>query len=38
MVGQKSQEGVDMITLGQKIKQLRDEKGLSQSELEKKAV
>jgi transcriptional regulator with XRE-family HTH domain len=37
MVGQKSQEGADMITLGQKIKQLRDEKGLSQSELERKS-
>jgi transcriptional regulator with XRE-family HTH domain len=37
MVGQKSQEGADMITLGQKIKQLRDEKGLSQNELEKRS-
>ena len=37
MVGQKSQEGADMITLGQKIKQLRDEKGLSQNDLEKKS-
>jgi transcriptional regulator with XRE-family HTH domain len=37
MMGQKSQEGADMITLGQKIKQLRDEKGLSQSDLEKRS-
>jgi transcriptional regulator with XRE-family HTH domain len=37
MVRQKIQRGADMITLGQKIKQLRNEKGLSQSDLEKRS-
>jgi transcriptional regulator with XRE-family HTH domain len=37
ILGQKSQEGANMMTLGQKIKQLRDEKGLSQNDLEKRS-
>jgi transcriptional regulator with XRE-family HTH domain len=36
-VDPKLQEGADMITLGQKIRQLRDEKGFSQSELERRS-